>query len=203
MSGLLIRALIPAFFVLLGCASQPLRTTEAVPHSSCPARVQRVGLFGFEEKDPQLSERLATLFTGATSKVEHFPLTAFFDVEGPRQSQDVGVALLDSYSHIKSNASARRYTNMYFTFTVIDIWILPILHSTDLFESSAELEAEIGVFDAVSGDAPRRATQRASVQEKPTGYFGPSDKEFTRMMVERATQHLAVAIYADVCRSPK
>jgi hypothetical protein len=182
---------------LSACAMQPLSTPEAVPRSSCPSEVQRVRLFGFQEKDPELAERVATLFGGAAT-VEHLRLEAFFDADGSSRS-DLDVALLDAYRNVKSNATARRLTNMYFTFTVIDIWILPILHATDLFESSAELSAEIGLRDASSGTTTRRISPRAALREKPTGYFGPSDGDFTLAMVERATSNLAVVIYEDAC----
>lgn len=186
---------------LAGCAMQPLSTPEAAPRSACPPQVQRVRLFGFQEREPKLSERVAALF-GSAAAVEQLPLDAFFDAKSPDQSE-LGVALIDVYEDVKANASARRYTNMYFTFTVIDIWVLPILNATDLFRSSAEVSAEIGVRDASSAATTRRTTLRAAVREKPTGYFGPADAEFTQAMLDRATSNLAVSIYEDACEGAR
>lgn len=176
---------------------QPLSTPEAVVTGMCPEEVRSVRLFGFQEQDPRLAQRLEGLFSRAAT-VTHAPLDAYFEVE--TGSADLEVALLDTYRQVKSNATARRLTNMYFTFTVIDIWILPILHSTNLFGSSAELSAEIGIrMPADSGTERRKISPRTRLFEKPTGYFGPDDEEFTRAMVDRATANLAVNLYEQTC----
>ena len=159
------------------CALKPLRTPIREPSRSCSAtQAFRVGLFGFDDSSfDQLGARLAALIADSGFPVQRFDRRKFFEKELVREQVDVGILLEDGFSHVRSNATARQRTFVYFTVTVLAAWMIPILQGTDLFVSSVTIEAEFAAYDFRGGTSLWESLHKTEVREKPTGYLGPGD----------------------------
>lgn len=186
---------------ICGCASAPLRTPIREPSRSCEAPDgTRIGFFGFEDPDlPGFAARAEQLLRDSGFTVRQHSADRFWEPRSPSADLDMAFLLQDAFQDVHANATARWFTNLYFTITVIDIWILPILHATELFESSARVGGEFRGHDFRSDARPRLDSLQSSIEEKPTGYFGPRNDEFGRLLVERASLNLAAVFYDELC----
>jgi len=187
-----------------GCAVKPLRTKEASPLSHYqpekPVTVLLVGFHNAVDCD-RLESRLTELFHSSEATVINYAKALEHGRTPFSASMDYSISLSDFFIHKHSNVNARRLTNFYFTFTILDIWIIPILQWTPLWRSDLTLQAYITIRENLENRVLWKGETSVTIREKPTGYLGPSEEEFIDMMMEVAGANLAAKIYDRFCES--